>query len=239
MRDYLLENPWLYERLFQNNATDCLAFFEEIPGRMPASILDIGCGTGRDLFEISQRCPGCVGIDFLPDLIAYAQKNYPTVAFQVGDMHTLRLGCYFDAILALGASLNYALTNEALDRVMSTYRAHAKPGTLLLLQPLNTCSFMGELNYPSTLEVTHEGKTALARITYEIDKPRQLLTRHRDWELTPCGTKFQDSFQLRMIFPMELCHLLSHHGFEVVAMKEVGAGKAGGGSLYVAAVFRG
>lgn len=239
MKDYLLEHPWLYEHLFDGNAADCLSFFERHLEQMPETILDIGCGSGRDIHVLSQNARRCVGVDYLPELVDYAKAHYPGVTFHTGDMLDLRLGETFDVVLALGASINYALTNAQLDQVMETYKVHCKPGSLLLLQPVNSHHFIGELNYPDSLEVSFEGKTALARITYELDKSKQLLTRYRQWTFTPGGQTYRDSFQLRLIFPMELTYILANHGFDVVEASEVGVGKKGGSSLYVAALYRG
>ena len=37
---------------------------EEIVGRAPNSIIDIGCGDGSLLGELSRKVPKCVGVDF-------------------------------------------------------------------------------------------------------------------------------------------------------------------------------
>ena len=48
-------------------------------------ILDIGCGTGHHVAELSGRNVDIIGIDISPSMIAKAKKNYPDYKFDVKD----------------------------------------------------------------------------------------------------------------------------------------------------------
>lgn len=75
------------------------------------SVLDVGCGNGRLLEAMSVKSIEYFGIDQSRELIALAQKNYPTYSFGVGD------------ILSLGD-----ITQKKYDWVTSIAVLHHIPG---------------------------------------------------------------------------------------------------------------
>ena len=131
VRNFLYDHPEHYEAVFPepNEETPqmCLRMFARFLESPPSSILDIGCGTGRDLAALSRDCPDCWGVDYLETMIRYARGRHPKLHFQVGDMRTLRLQRSFDVILCMGSALMYALTNEEVDQVLHTFVLHAHP----------------------------------------------------------------------------------------------------------------
>jgi SAM-dependent methyltransferase len=50
-----------------------------------SKILDIGCGTGHHVAELSGRSIDIIGIDISPSMIKKAKKNYPNYKFDVQD----------------------------------------------------------------------------------------------------------------------------------------------------------
>ena len=40
-------------------------------------ILDIGCGSGRDMAELIKNCFDAYGVDASPEMVQYAQEKYP------------------------------------------------------------------------------------------------------------------------------------------------------------------
>jgi ubiquinone/menaquinone biosynthesis C-methylase UbiE len=54
-------------------------------------ILDIGCGTGRAVFELSQRGANAVGIDVNAQMIAVARRRFPRNDFRVGSAEDLKI----------------------------------------------------------------------------------------------------------------------------------------------------
>ena len=105
-------------------------------------MLDLGCGTGRHLEVLAKTIPECCGVDLLESNIAYARSVRPGIAFQVGDMRTVRLGRTFDLVTCLGNALSYALTDHDLTDTISTFAAHARSGTLLVVDPLNARTYL-------------------------------------------------------------------------------------------------
>lgn len=240
--DFLYDNPDLYEKVFppRGKSDLCIRFFEQYLPHPPSSVLDIGCGTGRDLADLATVYPGCVGFDVAPSMVAYAQRNNPTLEFHVGDMRSHRLGRTFDAICALGGCINFALSEEELEATVRTYQSHAHEGTLLLLQPMNPFDYFGEIKVPSSFSVPYKNSIAVGTATYELDTQKQVIHRRRSWKVQGQDIAFDDSMSYRIFFPSEIRYLLKLHGFEVLDIIQ-GAGSAAYAnlSLYVIARFTG
>lgn len=90
-----------------------------IDGLAPhASVLDAGCGTGRDLAAFATRQLAPVGLDLSPAMLAQAhatltRAGQPNVPLMVGDLRTLPLpDAAFDAVWA-SASLVHFDDHEA------------------------------------------------------------------------------------------------------------------------------
>ena len=161
VRNFLYDHPEHYEAVFPepNEETPqmCRRMFARFLGSPPSSILDIGCGTGRDLAALSRDCPDCWGVDYLEAMIRYAKGRHPELHFQVGDMRTVRLERRFDLILCMGSTLMYALTNEEVNQVLDTFVVHAHPGTLLILDLNNAASYLGGDIFKERMESNVDG----------------------------------------------------------------------------------
>ena len=78
----------IYDYLVFNNVKDEYEV-GEIMNKTTASseskILDIGCGTGHHVAELSGRSIDVLGIDISPSMIKKAKQNYPDYKFEVQD----------------------------------------------------------------------------------------------------------------------------------------------------------
>jgi SAM-dependent methyltransferase len=78
----------IYDYLVFNNVKDEYEV-GEIMNKTTASsqskILDIGCGTGHHVAELSGRSIDVLGIDISPSMIKKAKQNYPDYKFEVKD----------------------------------------------------------------------------------------------------------------------------------------------------------
>jgi trans-aconitate methyltransferase len=131
-----------YARLDEAIPRMCLRMFSLYLPKPPASILDVGCGTVRDLDFLSSTCSDCWGVDHLPEMIESAKAQRPHLHLRVGDMRSVRLGRTFDVIMCMGSGFMYSRSNEDVEKVLETFAAHAHTGTLLILDVLNAASFL-------------------------------------------------------------------------------------------------
>jgi trans-aconitate methyltransferase len=74
-------------------------------------ILDLGCGTGQLTSDIAQSGAEVVGLDNSEDMLAEAQKNFPTLRFVLADASHFRLPDSFDAVFS-NAALHWVKNAE-------------------------------------------------------------------------------------------------------------------------------
>lgn len=246
VRNFLYRNPQFYEVAYPepNDETPmmCRRMFSRFPASLPRSILDIGCGTARDLGSLSQECADCWGVDYLAEMIEFARARRPKLHLQVADMRTLRLGRTFDVIMCVGSVFMYALTNADVSRTLDTFVAHSHVGTLLILDINNAVSYLGGEQYKLTseLRINSPDFSAVAEATHSFDCRRQLLVRKRRWNIEGHGD-VEDFCEYRMFFPAELEHLVHQKGYAVAGMfdnMELRESDLSGPRLYVTALFQ-
>ena len=77
----------------------------------PASVIDVGCGTGEHAALLSQRGFEVTGVDADEDMVRRARALHPEVEFITADVHTLQLERVFDAAIS-NAALHW-MTDQA------------------------------------------------------------------------------------------------------------------------------
>jgi SAM-dependent methyltransferase len=246
IKNFLYRNPQFYELVYPepNEETPqmCRRMFARFLSKPPKSILDIGCGTGRDLDSLSHDGADCWGVDFLPAMIDYAKSQRPHLHLQADDMRTLRLGKTFDAIMCMGSTFMYALTNDDVQKTLETFAAHSHPGTLLILDINNAANYLGGEFFKKTLKynVNSSEFSATGFAVNNFDRRRQLLVRNRKWKIKGQG-EVEDFCEYRLFLPAELEHLLSEKNFKVAGMfdnMELHETNLSGPWLYIASIFQ-
>lgn len=116
MQDFYREHYRAYhERTF---AVDPAAFLSPFLRALPAgaAVLDVGCGSGRDLLWLKNKGFSVTGLEKSPELADLARKNagVPVIEadFETFDFSSLR----FDAVLASAAFVH--LPHERLEAVV-------------------------------------------------------------------------------------------------------------------------
>lgn len=245
--NYLYRNPQLYDLVFRTAPTAprlkgmCAGLLDRNAKLPPATVLDIGCGTGFKLAHLHHLGYRCTGVDQLESMASYAAHTYPDLDVSVGDIRTLRLGRTFDVITALGWVVENVHSCDEVSAAMATFAAHAEPGTLLVFDTHNAIGDLAAQGSRSDFAVECPDFTATGKATFEVDRRHQILTRHRNWELSD-GTRETDVAHFRLFFPMELEHHLNLHGFDVLEMfdnTDMQDSELDGSMLYVTATYRG
>jgi SAM-dependent methyltransferase len=101
--------------------------------------LDIGCGVGGMLRELSPRADQVTGVDVAPSAIAFAQRanaDLPNLSYQVSDIHSLpeNLDGRFDLVVVSDVIYYLSpLEDEALKQIGARLVRLLAPGGLLLL----------------------------------------------------------------------------------------------------------
>ncbi|MFS8200843.1 class I SAM-dependent methyltransferase [Streptomyces sp. CWNU-52B] len=220
----LYRDPALYD-VVQSDSTSAEMCQTLIELHRPdaRTLVDFGCGTGRDLEILAKRFK-CIGVDLQPGMVDYAHQARPGLEIRTGDMRTVRLGSRMDVVTCMGNSLAYVHDNEAISQVFATFASHARPGALLVL-----CSPVAPITRtePTTATVDTSTGSATVTIRHTWDLRTQINTMHRHWML-PSGDEARDEIRRRVLFPQELERYAEAAGFEVLDMLDgTGTGLTG------------
>lgn len=100
-----------------------------------ATLLDVACGTGSHLRELSGSFPDAVGVDLSAEMLAVAARHAPGHELHRGDMRDFRLDRTFGAVICMFSSIGYLTGRDDLDRTVANLAAHLEPGGVLLIEP--------------------------------------------------------------------------------------------------------
>ncbi|OXM51633.1 class I SAM-dependent methyltransferase [Amycolatopsis alba] len=208
--------PDLYDALTRDStaAATCRHLIDQYGTSPAGSVLDLGCGTARDLARLATTTRRCVGVDLQPALIEHARRRYPGLDLRVGDLRTVRLANTFDTITCLGNSLAYLHHNSDIRAAFATFAAHAHAGTLLIISTQIA---------PTVTTASTHGRIAAAGLGAEVttehswDPRTQIATVRRTWRLEN-GTTERDLLERRVLFPRELELYAGLAGFKALAL---------------------
>ena len=96
------------------------------------TLLDVACGTGAHLAELSHRYE-VEGADLSPAMLAVARGRLPGIPLHQADMRTLDLGRSFDAVICLFSSIGYVTDPSEMRSTVARLAAHVAPGGVLIL----------------------------------------------------------------------------------------------------------
>ena len=97
----------------------------------PATVLDIGCGTGEPIARyLTQNGCSVVGVDSSPSMIEIFRGRFPSDECVVTDMRTLQLGRRCDGILAWDSFFHLSMDDQRA--MFPRFAAHARPGAPLM-----------------------------------------------------------------------------------------------------------
>lgn len=202
--------PHYDENVFTKWTTTEVSFLVDLLSIKPgASILDIGCGTGRHAIEFAKRGFDVVGVDLSEGMLAVAtqkaaEANVSPEFFQANavDFRTERR---FDAVLCLcEGGLNLVDPGSEPIRhdlgILTTAFQHLKPGGRFVTTVLN--------GYQTIRQMTDE------LVQGGAFDPATMISQYRDnWKL-PEGER-EISIRERLYIPPEFVAMLRHVGFEV------------------------
>jgi len=99
---------------------------------VPASVLDLCCGTGLLIACLGSLGHNVYGVDESFGMLEIAGKNAPQAKLQRADMAGFHWDTRFDAVVCLYNSVNHTRSPEHLQAVMDNVAAHLHPAGLFL-----------------------------------------------------------------------------------------------------------
>ena len=196
-------------------------FIEEVFSafRKPASVLEVGCGTGNYTRIFHQRGYCVSGLDISEKMIDTAKKKCDC-DFHVRDVRSFVLGHKFDACVGLFAVMGYLVENSDVVKALRNIKAHLKPGGLFVFDVWNGLAVMRTLPEirvkeveSSDCKVTRVASPALKAFNHLciVDYTYSVLNKN-----TNVSQEFSESHRVRFFFPQEISFLLQEAGFEVL-----------------------
>lgn len=131
--DELYVKPEQYQR--EAERTIALAETYKLSGGN--DLLDIACGTGGHIPYWSGRYT-VTGIDLSPAMLDRAISKFPDTEFHLGNMIDFTLEQSFDVMVCLYGSIGSVHTLGNLNKSISNFATHLKPGGILCLTPWST-----------------------------------------------------------------------------------------------------
>ena len=105
------------------------ALLQHIEGEPPFTILDFGCGPGRDLKVFAERGHLAIGLEGAPHFAAMARAHSGCEVWQQDFLKLDLPDAYFDGIFANAALFH--VPSQELPRVLRELHASLKPGGVL------------------------------------------------------------------------------------------------------------
>jgi len=193
-------------------------------GTRPASMLELGCGTGIHAALFAQRGYEVHGIDLSAQMLESALRRREQLgaplqrllAFDHGDVRSWRAGREFDVVVSLFHVFSYQTTNADLDAAFRTAAVHLRSGGRLV------CDF-----WYGPAVLTHLPETRIKRLRDDnleilrIAEPEVHLDKNVvdvNYEIRVVGSQSQppqtlhETHSMRYLFQVELEGFAQAHG---------------------------
>jgi ubiquinone/menaquinone biosynthesis C-methylase UbiE len=121
------------------------------------SLLEVACGTGKQLELLRTDYPDVQGLDINSDLLEAARARCPGIALHLADMRNFALPERFDVVACLFSSIAYARDLQGMRDTVACMTRHLQPGGVLLIEPW----FTPGTYWTGTITANHVDEPAL------------------------------------------------------------------------------
>jgi len=195
------------------------------------TILDLGCGTGRHDFLLTEKGFSVTGVDSSKEMLSAAVNEKELmdhddnrIEFHLGDVRRIRLDKSFDVVISLFDVMSYQTTNSDLLHAFETASSHLEKDGLFIFD----CWYgPGVLSDPPTVRVKEieNERIILTRIAEPIMHPDKNLVDVR-YHLFVRDKKSQqveeirETHTMRYLFKPEIEMIFENTGMDMVAFYE-------------------
>ena len=144
--NYYSENANSVAKRYESVVSNLAASFND-SFRPSSKLLDIGCGSGRDLALLARLGHDCFGLDATPEFVALSQSLHPELQGKIVQCALPKFdapfGGEFDGVLC-SAVLMHISEDQLLTAAMSIKRCLKKSGRLLYSVPSKRLDIVNE-----------------------------------------------------------------------------------------------
>lgn len=142
------------ESFFENRSQNLMEekYLELICSLIPkqGNILDLGCGSGKPIFEyFKNRGYQVVGVDASEKILSIARENFPEDEFFLMDMRQLKLEQKFNAIIAWHSFFH--LEGKDQEKMFKIFQEQLEPNGVLMFTSGNELAEAWSENYGQDL----------------------------------------------------------------------------------------
>lgn len=192
-----------------------------------ATLLDLGCGTGKHAFLLADAGLEVAGVDRSEEMLSIAKARHAASAssavleFFAGDIRSIRLGRTFDAVVSLFHVVSYQTGNDDLLAAFATARDHLNQGGVFIFDCWYGPAVLTDR--PSTrIKRLEDEEVSVLRLTEPVMHPNrnlveanhQLLVRDK---ATGTVEELRETHLMRYLFQPEIEFFLEQSGMKLVS----------------------
>ncbi len=185
-------------------------------GVVPASVLELGCGTGRLLGALRREVPDVCGIELSPAMAELARAR-AAGEILVGDMSDFAVGRRFNLIFSSANTIRHVLSDAAIARMWRCIGEHLEPGGVFVADLELGFAAEGEkVGKPATWMISRGEVTV--HVSWLVIEPPSPRTRCCTIEYTfaarggPLPGRWQERFHLRTYDAHEFVEMAARGG---------------------------
>jgi SAM-dependent methyltransferase len=214
---------WLYDRIYPRifdygGLYDALAGFLE--DHSCRRILEVACGTGRLMAILEEKGYKVTGLDLSQEMLDIARTRCAGKLLRQ-DMRETRVEGAFDALLCLGRSFGYMLTDNDAYRALEGFNRALRDGGILILDSFDA-EITRRYQFGILREVVYEFEyMKITRHSKSSDYNETDITWFVEWEyIIENGERHvvRDQTRLRSYDKSHLQEMLLDKGFEIIRL---------------------
>jgi SAM-dependent methyltransferase len=208
-------------------------FYKKLIPSARASVLELGCGTGRVLVRLAEACAYIHGIDLSEAMVVVCRRKLAGAGIaateaqvEVGDITNFALGRTFDLIIAPYRVFQNLETDAAVAGLFECIREHLAPGgscVLNVFRPSREPDTMRREWCTESEKLSWEVSVTGGRVTCHDRRPRmnpdtlvlypELIYRRYADDSVVDETVLK--IAMRCYYPEQFVQLIAKHGFQV------------------------
>ena len=191
-----------------------------------ASVLSLGCGTGRHDMELAQRGFSVSGVDLSQQMIDCAndekERLTPKIAqrlsFTCSDIRDVRLEQKFDVVISLFHVMSYQTSNQDWKKALETARTHLKPGGIFIFDVWYGPAVLTDRPYERTRELEDGHLKVIRKASPVLHANKNIVDVHYDLTIeekeNSNTTSIQELHSMRYMFQPEIMQFLEGAQFK-------------------------